>query len=189
MIRLAVACVFMVATGMASASTIYRCVVDGVPVFSSRPCDQDQVDEHVRQQPPERQSTERRPTERPSAPIQSPERQAVQSQASQQGPLTRPQQNAVRSARQYLQFKGFSRRGLIQQLSSDFGDGYSVADATRAVDSLNVNWNEQAVRAARAYLEFQGFSCQGLIRQLSSDAGDKFTESEARYGAQRAGAC
>ena len=51
--------------------------------------------------------------------------------------LTGPQKNAVRSAKQYLSFKGFSRSGLIQQLSSDYGDGYNVDDATVAVDSLN----------------------------------------------------
>lgn len=103
--------------------------------------------------------------------------------------LTGPQRNAVRSAESYLSFTGFSRAGLIAQLSSPYGDDYSVADATAAVDSLSVDWNAQAVRSANQYLEMMGFSCNGLIRQLSSDAGDKYTESEATYGAQQAGAC
>lgn len=103
--------------------------------------------------------------------------------------LTGPQKNAVRSAKQYLSFQGFSRSGLIEQLSSDYGDGYNVADATVAVDSLNVDWNKQAVRSAKQYLNMQGFSCKGLIRQLSSDAGDGYTESQATYGARQAGAC
>jgi hypothetical protein len=84
---------------------------------------------------------------------------------------------------------GFSRRGLIQQLSSSYGDGYSEADATAAVNSLSVDWNTQAVRSAKQYLSMMGFSCSGLIEQLSSDAGDKYTRSEATYGAQQAGAC
>jgi len=103
--------------------------------------------------------------------------------------LSVPQRNAVRSARQYLSFQGFSRDGLIHQLSSDFGSGYDVADATVAVDSLNVDWNEQAARSARQYLSVQGFSCRSLIQQLSSSAGSSFTEQQARYGAERAGAC
>lgn len=103
--------------------------------------------------------------------------------------LTGPQENAVRSAEQYLSFQGFSRSGLIRQLSSDFGDGYDVADATVAVDSMNIDWNKQAVRSAKQYLSMQGFSCRGLIRQLSSDAGDRYTESQATYGAHQAGAC
>lgn len=103
--------------------------------------------------------------------------------------LTGTQKNAVRSAKQYITMAGFSRKGLIQQLSSDFGEGYKVADATVAVDSLNIDWNKQAVRSAKQYLDMQGFSCKGLIQQLSSSAGDKYTVSQATYGAQQAGAC
>lgn len=103
--------------------------------------------------------------------------------------LTGPQLNAVRSAEQYLSMTGFSREGLIQQLSSDAGEGYSLSDATAAVDSLNVDWNENAARSARQYLEMTGFSCKGLIEQLSSSAGEKYTVEQATYGARQAGAC
>ncbi|WLP94564.1 Ltp family lipoprotein [Psychrobacter sp. M13] len=103
--------------------------------------------------------------------------------------LSRPQKNAVRSAEQYINMTGFSRDGLIEQLSSDAGSGYEITDATVAVDSLNIDWNEQAVRSAEQYLDMTGFSCDGLIEQLSSSAGSKYTVDEATYGAQQAGAC
>jgi hypothetical protein len=103
--------------------------------------------------------------------------------------LTPPQSNALRSAEQYLNMTGFSRDGLIEQLSSDAGDGYSVADATAAVDSLTVDWNENAAKSAKQYLSMSGFSCKGLIEQLSSRAGDKYTTEQATYGARQAGAC
>lgn len=103
--------------------------------------------------------------------------------------LTRPQKNAVRSAKQYLKINGFSRDGLITQLSSEYGNGYSISDATIAVDSLNVDWNKQAVRSAKQYLKMQGFSCNGLVQQLSSSYGDKYTVKQATYGAQKAGVC
>ncbi|MCK2086524.1 MULTISPECIES: Ltp family lipoprotein [Aeromonas] len=103
--------------------------------------------------------------------------------------LTGPQKNAVRSAQQYISVQGFSRNGLIEQLSSDYGDGYNVSDATVAVDSMNIDWNKQAVRSAKQYLSIQGFSCKGLIEQLSSSYGDKYTQSQANYGAKQAGAC
>jgi hypothetical protein len=103
--------------------------------------------------------------------------------------LSGPQKNAVRSANSYLDMTGFSRDGLISQLSSPYGDGYSLGDATAAVDSLSVDWNAQAVRSAQQYLSMMGFSCSGLIDQLSSDAGDKYTVGQATYGAQQAGAC
>ena len=44
--------------------------------------------------------------------------------------LTGPQKNAVRSAKQYIQMTGFSRQGLIDQLSSSAGDKYTVGQAT-----------------------------------------------------------
>lgn len=100
-----------------------------------------------------------------------------------------PQANAARSAQQYLDMTGFSRRGLIEQLSSEAGNGYSVGDATAAVDSLTVDWDEQAVRSAKQYLDMTGFSCSGLIEQLSSDSGSKYTKDQARHGAEKAGAC
>lgn len=115
--------------------------------------------------------------------------QVEEAQADPEANLTGPQKNAARTARQYLDMSGFSRRGLIEQLSSSAGNGYERADATAAVDSLTVDWNEQAVRTAKQYLEMSGFSCKGLIEQLSSDAGNKYSKSEATFGAKEAGAC
>ncbi len=103
--------------------------------------------------------------------------------------LTGSQKNAVRSAKQYLSMQGFSQEGLIQQLSSDYGDGYKADDAIIAVGSLNVDWNKEAVKSAKLYLSMQGFSCKGLIEQLSSSAGDKYTVTQATFGARKAGAC
>jgi uncharacterized protein YecT (DUF1311 family) len=103
--------------------------------------------------------------------------------------LTGPQKNAVRAAQSYLSISAFSRDGLIEQLSSQAGNGFNVNDATKAVDSLNVDWNQEAVKSAKQYLEMMGFSCNGLVQQLSSRAGAKFTQQQATFGAQRAGAC
>lgn len=94
--------------------------------------------------------------------------------------------NARRSAQSYLEYSGFSRQGLIDQLSSEYGDQYPVEAATVAVDSLNVDWNAEAVEAAESYLEFQAFSRQGLIDQLSSPYGHQFTVEQATYGADAA---
>jgi hypothetical protein len=103
--------------------------------------------------------------------------------------LTGPQKNARRSAESYLRMSGFSRKGLIEQLSSDAGEGYELADATAAVDTLTVDWKEQAGRSAKNYVQMMPFSCNGLIEQLSSDAGDGYTVEEATFGAQQTDAC
>jgi hypothetical protein len=98
------------------------------------------------------------------------------------------QQNALEAAQSYLEFGAFSRLGLIGQLSSEYGDGYSVADATWAVDHLvGVDWKEQAVRSGQSYLDMSAYSRAGLIEQLSSEYGDKFTKAEATYAADRLG--
>lgn len=111
-------------------------------------------------------------------------------EAAPAGPqLTSQQRHAAESARQYLSLQGFSRLGLIAQLSSAAGEGFSRRDATIAVDSLRVDWKAQAVRSARAYLDIQSFSCRGLIEQLSSSAGDRYTRAQAEYGARQTDAC
>ncbi len=81
----------------------------------------------------------------------------------------------------------FSRAGLIDQLSSSAGSGFSKPDATFAVDHIAVNWNEQAVKAAKEYLATQHFSRSGLIDQLSSPAGSQFTKAQATYGVNHTG--
>ena len=96
--------------------------------------------------------------------------------------MTVSQANAIQAAERYLAMSAFSRSGLIQQLSSKHGEGYSRADAVYAVDHLPVNWNEQAVRAAKRHLAERSFSREGLIHQLKARYGDGFTHAEAIYG-------
>jgi len=103
--------------------------------------------------------------------------------------LSTVQRNAVRSANSYLKSSGFSRQGLIDQLSADGGDKYLVRDATVAVDGLGIDWRAQAVRSAASYLKSSGFSCKGLIDQLSAEGGDKYTVEQAIHGATMAGIC
>ncbi len=93
------------------------------------------------------------------------------------------QQNAARSARQYLDVLGFSRDRLVNQLVQF--DRYSEADAAAAVDSLTVDWNEQAARSARQYLDVMGFSRDRLVNQLVQF--DKYTPEQAEYGASAVG--
>jgi hypothetical protein len=99
--------------------------------------------------------------------------------------MTSGQKNALQSAHNYLDMSGFSKRGLIQQLSSSAGEGFSRADATYAATHAGANWNKEAVEAAQEYLDSQSFSRAGLIQQLSSPAGSGFTLAQARYAASK----
>jgi hypothetical protein len=103
--------------------------------------------------------------------------------------LTQQQKSAAEEGQEYLSTMAFSQQGLIDQLDSPDGGGYSVNDATVAVDSLTVNWNAEAVQAANEYLATQPFSCNDLIQQLDSPDGSEFTVAQATYGAQQAGDC
>ncbi len=98
------------------------------------------------------------------------------------------QKQALTAAKQYLDMMGFSYQGLIDQLSSPYGSGFSVEDATWAVNNCGADWNQEALQAAKSYLDMKGFSYQGLIDQLSSDYGDKFTVDQATYAADNCGA-
>jgi Host cell surface-exposed lipoprotein len=110
--------------------------------------------------------------------------------AKPSGPhYTLSQQNAIRAAKDYLSTAAFSKKGLIDQLSSSTGDGYPHKDAVFAVGHLHVDWKHEAVRAAKEYLHTSSFSCQGLIEQLSSSAGDKYTQEQAQYAANTVGLC
>jgi hypothetical protein len=125
------------------------------------------------------------PTTSPSA--SSPAAPATSAPAAPAGP-TVSQQQALDSAKSYLDMgTGFSRAGLIDQLSSSAGDQFSVADATWAVDHSGADWYTQAVMSAKGYMKMGGFSRASLIDQLTSSAGEQFTLAQATYAVNQVG--
>jgi hypothetical protein len=96
--------------------------------------------------------------------------------------LTLAQENALQQAQQYLSLMPFSRQGLIDQMSSQYGSGYPVDVATWAVDYLNPDWNAEAAEAAKSYLDVMAFSRDGLYEQLTSEHGAQFTPEQANAG-------
>ena len=95
--------------------------------------------------------------------------------------LTMGQQQAVGKGEDYLSFAAFSRQGLIDQLVYE---GFSVEDATFAVDYIAPDWNAQAAKKAQDYLDMTSFSRQGLIDQLTYEG---FSQAEAEYGVTAVG--
>ena len=102
---------------------------------------------------------------------------------------TAAQQQAIDAATGYLSDgQGFSYNSLIQQLTSQYGNGFTQADATFAVTTLNPDWNAQAAAAAKGYMsDGQGFSCSSLLDQLTSQYGNGFTHAQAEYGVSSVG--
>ena len=51
---------------------------------------------------------------------------------------TAGQENARRSAESYLEYSAFSRQGLIEQLSSEYGEGFTHAQAVYGVSQTGL---------------------------------------------------
>jgi hypothetical protein len=94
-------------------------------------------------------------------------------------PMNRTQ--AVRKAKEYLQFESFSFKGLVSQLKYE---GFSTSDATYGVSHSGANWWKEAVAKAKEYLKMEAFSRSGLVAQLEFDG---FTPAQALYGVRAAG--
>ena len=127
------------------------------------------------------------PTTSPSASNPAPAAPAATAPAAPAGP-TVSQQQALDSAQSYLAMgSGFSEQGLIKQLSSPYGDKFSVADATWAAEHSGADWDAQAVMSAKGYMQMGGFSRASLIDQLTSPYGDQYTLAQATYAANQVG--
>jgi hypothetical protein len=101
--------------------------------------------------------------------------------------MTPTQQQAVAAAQEYLTGgEGFSAEGLLQQLTSSYGNGFTRADAQFAINYLNPNWDAQAVEAAQGYMTTEpGWSQSGLEQQLTSTYGSGFTQAQAVYAVDK----
>lgn len=95
--------------------------------------------------------------------------------------VTVSQKNAVRQAKSYLDYTGFSHDGLVAQLEYE---KFSHADAVYGADNAGANWNEQAAKSAKDYMSYSAFSRGSLIDQLKYD---KYTQEQAEYGATAVG--
>ena len=83
--------------------------------------------------------------------------------------------DAIASANRRLSYTSYSKYGLIDALVTF--DHYSWETAENAVNSLNVDWNNNAISAAKNKLQYSSYSKTGLIESLISF--DKFERTEA----------
>lgn len=89
--------------------------------------------------------------------------------------------NVVNTAKNYLSFMAFSRKGLIDQLVYE---GYSQESAEYAVDNIGADWNQQCAKVAKNYLDYMSFSRDGLYQQLAYEG---FTDEQIQYGLSQVG--
>lgn len=98
---------------------------------------------------------------------------------------SREHEAAVAAALDYLDLMAFSKLGLLDQLTSEYGEQYPTDVASWAItyveDRNLVDWDAEAVEAAENYLAIMPFSRAGLLDQLTSMYGDRFTEAQAEH--------
>ena len=87
---------------------------------------------------------------------------------------------ALRQADTYANRMHLSKRGLYDQLTSDYGGQFPPEAAQYAVDNVKADWNRNALEQAKTYQDM-GLSRAAIHDQLTSDYGGQFTEAEADY--------
>lgn len=89
--------------------------------------------------------------------------------------------NALLKAQMYSDTANMSKKGLYEQLTSEFGEKFPAEAAQYAVDNLKVDYKENALKKAQSYSETMAMSKEGIYDQLISEYGENFTAEEAQY--------
>lgn len=89
--------------------------------------------------------------------------------------------SALNSAKSYSDMMYMSKKGIFDQLTSEYGDKFPEEAAQYAVDNLETDYNRNALKSAENYSDMMYMSKAGVYDQLISDHGDKFTAEEAQY--------
>jgi hypothetical protein len=89
--------------------------------------------------------------------------------------------SALNKATTYANSMNMSKRGVYDQLVSEFGEKFSPEAAQYAIDNVKANWNANALAKAKTYQDTMSMSPAAIHSQLISDFGEKFTETEADY--------
>lgn len=93
--------------------------------------------------------------------------------------------SAINKATSYANTMHMSKRGVYDQLVSEYGEKFSTEAAQYAVDNVNADWNANALAKAKSYQDTMNMSPASIHDQLTSEYGEKFTQAEADYAIQR----
>ena len=88
---------------------------------------------------------------------------------------------ALRKAESYSETMHMSKKGIYEQLVSEYGEGFPKDAAQYAVDNMKADWNANALAKAESYSETMHMSKKGIYEQLVSSYGEKFTKEQAQY--------
>lgn len=97
---------------------------------------------------------------------------------------TMGQKNALSKAKSYANTMHMSKSRIYNQLTSNYGEGFTAEEANYAIENLDVDWKRNALEKAKSYQNTMHMSKSRIKNQLTSNYGEGFTAEEAEYAIQ-----
>lgn len=129
------------------------------------------------QQQKEEEAERQRQAEAEAAAEAEAEKQRLQEVAN----ATTEEKNALKKAQQYSSKMYMSKARLYEQLTSEYGEGFTAEAAQFAIDHVDADWYANALETAKNYQENMSMSKSRIYEQLVSEYGEGFTAEEAQY--------
>ncbi|NQU83990.1 MAG: Ltp family lipoprotein [Parcubacteria group bacterium] len=98
--------------------------------------------------------------------------------------VPREYKSALNKAASYANTMNMSKRGVYDQLVSEYGEKFSAEAAQYGIDNVKADWNANALAKAKNYQNTMNMSPAAVHDQLTSEYGEKFTKAEADYAIQ-----
>lgn len=95
--------------------------------------------------------------------------------------VPREYKSALAKAEFYAEGMNKSKAAIREQLTSEYGEGFSKPAADYAVNTLETDYNAHALQKARFYRDKMSMSRSAIREQLVSAHGEQFTAAEADY--------
>lgn len=89
--------------------------------------------------------------------------------------------SALKMGEVYSETLHMSKKGIYNQLTSEYGEKFSAEAAQYAVDNMTADWNYNALQSAKSYQDTMSMSPEKIRDQLVSEYGEQFTQEEADY--------
>lgn len=118
-----------------------------------------------------------------STPTNNTSTQATESKpaAKEEPKVPAEYKSALSQADTYANTMHLSKKGVYDQLVSEYGGKFKPEAAQYAIDNVKADWNANALSQAKTYQNDMHLSPAGVRDQLVSEYGGKFTAAEADY--------
>lgn len=116
-----------------------------------------------------------------SAPNSTASTQTESNSESAENKVPTEYKSALAKAKIYSNEMHMSKQGIYDQLTSEYGEKFTVEAAQYAIDNIDADWKQNALKKAEEYQEMMSMSPSAIRDQLISEYGEKFTNEEADY--------